>query len=69
MDHVTELLSPYLDGQVTAGERRQVERHLAACASCREELGSLRQVVALVRQLPQQPLPHSFTLGPRPEAA
>lgn len=29
-----ELLAAYIDGRVTAAERREVEAHLARCGSC-----------------------------------
>lgn len=39
---VTELLPWVLNGTLDAEERRQVEDHLAACESCREELRQTR---------------------------
>ena len=42
---VGELLSAYLDGELTAGEKEAVEAHLQTCDACRhlaEALGSLR---------------------------
>lgn len=60
MTHVKELLSPYLDGELAEGDRRSVEEHLPDCAECRRELDDLRSVTALVRELPQAPLPAGF---------
>ncbi len=52
MNHpLREVLSGYVDGQVAADERRQVEAHLADCATCRDALAGLRHSVALVRGL------------------
>src|SRR5438093_555329 len=65
LDHVSELLSPYLDDQVTLPERRTVERHVAECQSCRAELEDLRRVRDILRRLPNRPVPRSFALGPR----
>lgn len=39
-----EKLIAYLYDEADAGERRQVEAHLAGCAECREELRGLRAV-------------------------
>lgn len=64
-EHVTELLSSYLDGQVSLPERRTVEEHLAGCAACRAELEELRQLTGLLRRLPQPPPPRSFVIGPQ----
>jgi hypothetical protein len=35
------LLSPYIDGELPAAERAQIEAHLAACAACRVERDKL----------------------------
>lgn len=50
-DHVGELLSPYIDDQVTAEERDRVRGHLETCEACRRHLASLRATVALVRSV------------------
>ena len=39
-------LSEYLDDDLTAAERRQLEAHLASCAACSSALDGLRAVVA-----------------------
>jgi hypothetical protein len=62
--HVSEdLLSAYLDNQVTAAERDRIERHLRACKTCQRELDTLRQTVALLRVMPRVPVPRAFTLS------
>ena len=60
---VAELLSAYIDGQVSAGERALVERHLAACPACTRELAALRLTVRMLRQLPVVSAPRAFTLS------
>jgi anti-sigma factor (TIGR02949 family) len=50
--HVTDLLSSYIDGEVSDGERERIGRHLAECDACRRHLGSLQGVVAVVRSVP-----------------
>jgi len=35
--HIDEQLSAYLDGELTAQERQQVEAHLKICPQCRAE--------------------------------
>ncbi|MBI3975385.1 MAG: DUF4349 domain-containing protein [Armatimonadetes bacterium] len=57
---LTEVLSGYLDGQAGADERRQVEAHLAECATCRQTLAALRQTVALVQGLDPVAAPAGF---------
>jgi anti-sigma factor RsiW len=50
--HPGDLLSAYLDGELTARELESVSAHLEGCAECRRELQSLGQVRTLVRDLP-----------------
>ncbi len=64
-----ELLSAYVDGQVSASEASRVQKHLAACAECRRELEALRATVSLLRSLPQVQPSRSFALAEAPEPA
>ena len=43
------LLDGYHDGELGSLERWRVQRHLAGCAACRDELASLAQLGGLVR--------------------
>lgn len=61
-----ELLSAYLDDQLDAGDRARLEAQLMADPALRSELEMLRRTVALVRDLPPQPIPRNFIL---PQAA
>jgi len=57
-----ELLSAYLDGELSAGERARLEAQLANDPALQAELDALRQTVALVHDLPQIPSPRNFIL-------
>ena len=61
-DQIRDLLSPYLDGEVTDEERALVEQALAASAELQGELETLRRTIALVAALPPVPAPRPFTL-------
>lgn len=63
---VEELLSAYIDGQVSEAERARVERHLARCAHCAKSLESLRWTVGLLREVPALPVPRSFAVKVAP---
>ncbi len=63
---VQGLLSAYIDGEVSAGERALVEAHLKECLPCQRELASLRTTVDALRQMPSLILPRSFTLSEAP---
>ena len=55
-------LSAYIDGELSERQRRRIERHLQACAACRQELATLRQTIGLLRNMPTRPAPRSFVL-------
>ena len=55
-----EILSAYLDGQVTGEERARVERLLAEDAEARQVLEELREVSQSVAGLPRHALPDDF---------
>jgi anti-sigma factor RsiW len=59
---VAELLSAYIDDEVSGGERALVEAHLATCTACAQDLTTLGQTVALLGELPQVTAPRPFTL-------
>jgi len=61
-EQTRNLLSPYLDGEVTEEEREQVEHHLRMCPECAAELADLRWAVGLMAQMPAERLPRSFVL-------
>jgi anti-sigma factor RsiW len=50
-DQWTPRLSEYLDGELAATERVQIEEHLGGCPACREMLAELRAVVARAKSL------------------
>lgn len=63
-DHDLDLLSAYLDGQLSAQDRQSLEARLAQDATLRTALQELRDTVALVRGLPRVRAPRNFTLDP-----
>jgi len=48
---VVELVSDYLEGALTRGERRRFERHLAGCPHCTEYLAQMRDTLRLTGRL------------------
>ena len=61
---IRELLSSYIDGEVSASEARRVEELLASSDEYGAELESLRQTTMLLRQMPQLEPPRSYALNP-----
>jgi hypothetical protein len=62
-ERVEELLSAYIDGELSIEEATLVEKHLRDCSACTQDLETLRQTVNLVRQLPAISPPRSFTIS------
>lgn len=58
----TEQLSAFLDKQLTPQEQAFFDAHLQSCQRCQHVLAELRGTVALLRAMPEPPLPRSFTL-------
>src|SRR5262245_38749119 len=57
-----EQLSAYIDGELSAAERAELQRHISGCAECQEALGELRRVHDLLAALPAPKAPRSFAL-------
>lgn len=57
---VQNLLSGYVDGDLSPADLRRVETHLRGCEECRRECELLRQTVELLRALPSEPAPGGF---------
>lgn len=73
-ERTAALLSAYVDGELTAKEKQQVEAHLAHCEACTEALRTWRYTKALLVEAPTPRLPRSFVvrradLEARPAAA
>ncbi len=51
------LLDDFLDGNLPAAERAQVEAHLATCPTCRAEVDALRSVLTDAREMPRSVMP------------
>ena len=60
---IMELLSPYLDGALTAEEREAVRLHVARCPRCSAELEELRACVGMLKELPLIVPPAEFRVG------
>ncbi|MEX2394169.1 MAG: zf-HC2 domain-containing protein [Actinomycetota bacterium] len=55
-----EILSAFLDGELSADERRWVHEHLQGCADCREAVDEFGQIHGLVGELPRLIAPVAF---------
>jgi hypothetical protein len=57
MSHPDALLAEYVDGAPAEGERAAVERHLASCERCRDEVALARAARAALASVPETPAP------------
>jgi anti-sigma factor RsiW len=60
-----ELLSAYLDGQLSPSDAARLEARLSSDASLKATLEDLRETRGLLRRLPQRRAPRSFRLTPK----
>jgi hypothetical protein len=60
--HPRELLSAYLDDELTLDERHGVDRHLALCERCREDLASIKELSRAVAEEPIPDVPEELVL-------
>ena len=51
-EHITEWLNAYVDAELRGNLLSKVEKHLAECRTCQAELDSLRQLSALLGEIP-----------------
>jgi anti-sigma factor (TIGR02949 family) len=58
--HLDDVLSAYLDDELTAAERAEVDAHLAACPECRSDLDAEAEVRRVLRELPAVDPPFGF---------
>jgi anti-sigma factor RsiW len=56
-DEALDLLEPYLDGDLEAGEAGRVRRHLERCPECAAELALAGRIQAGLRALPELDCP------------
>jgi hypothetical protein len=56
-DHPHELLAEYVDGELPADRRAEVEAHLTTCPTCTEEVALAREARGALQALPEVPAP------------
>ena len=57
MTHPAEMISAYLDGELSTSEVAQLVGHLGSCGKCASEMLELQRVRSAVRSLPVLELP------------
>ena len=62
--HLDELLSAYLDGELSPRAQEDLEARLASDSALQEQLDELRHTVGLLQSMPQEEVPRNFLLTP-----
>jgi anti-sigma factor RsiW len=53
---LVELVTEYLEGTLLGHDRMRLEAHLAECSHCEEYIAQMRRTVAVLGQLPPEPI-------------
>lgn len=59
-EHIRKILSSYMDGMTNQQETRAVKAHLQHCPACRKELEQLKEMHAVLQQVPDLQAPADF---------
>ena len=62
IEHVSEWLNAFLDGELNGLRLRQVQDHLVSCAACRAELEELQRLSQMLKEAPS-PWPISLLIA------
>jgi anti-sigma factor RsiW len=62
--YLDELLSAYLDGELSPSAREELESRLEFDTGLQERLNEMRHMVGLLRSMPQEEVPRNFLLTP-----
>lgn len=54
---ITALVSDYMEGRLTFGQRVRFQLHLGICRGCRRYLAQMKQTVQLLGKMPDEPPP------------
>ena len=60
-EHVWQHISAYIDGEIDASQRVEIDRHLETCEICSAVLDSTRNVVVLIADNRVFELPAGFS--------
>lgn len=64
-ERARELLSPYLDGELSGDERREVATHIAACRACSAHAADFRRIGRTLADSGREPAPRDLALRVR----
>ena len=68
-ERARELLSPYLDGELSAEERRAVAAHIEGCRACAAQVADFQRVGRTLAEAGREPMPKALALRVRANLA
>src|SRR5262245_31442289 len=68
-DRARELLSPYLDGELSADERREEAAHLEGCRACSSQADDFRRIGRTLAESGRESAPRDLALRVRSSLA
>ena len=68
-ERARELLSPYLDGELSAQERRAVAAHVEGCRACSAQVADFQRIGATLAEAGREPMPRALALRVRANLA
>jgi anti-sigma factor RsiW len=68
-ERVRELLSPYLDGELSAEERRSVAAHVEGCRTCSAQENDFRRISRTLAETGREPAPKALAARVRANLA
>jgi anti-sigma factor RsiW len=68
-ERARELLSPYLDGELSAQERRVVAAHIEGCRICEAQVADFQRVGRTLAEAGREPMPKALALRLRANLA
>ena len=57
---IAELITDYLEGALSAGDRLRFEEHVAGCEACSAYLGQLRATTRVLTRLREEEIPENL---------
>src|SRR5712691_1364569 len=68
-ERARQLLSPYLDGELSAADRRAVAAHIEACRTCAALVADFQRIGRVIGEAGAEPAPSSLALRVRASLA
>jgi anti-sigma factor RsiW len=68
-ERACELVSPYLDGELSPEERRAVAAHIEGCRACAAEVADFQRIGRTIAEVGREPAPKALALRVRAKLA